>query len=841
MKDGLPVYLSGKLRPITLVVVAVCAFIAGGVLAGPPVLEWSKTFGRPNGGNIYYNSPCFDGAGNTFIQVENNQGNQIIKYDIAGNPVNTVSLPDASHSYRIAVDASGNIYAFSFQYDSSWTNCQLFVIKMSASGAQIWSVQRDLGYNFEPISILVDGGGNVYVLESQWSVSEGAVHKINSSGVYQWGRTHAQSFGEGSLYLDVAGNTYHAGGTDGNNLQAFIVKYNPSGVQQFESFYDYSTGIYDFVLASSASNPDIYLALTDWSSQVQVIKFNKTTGVQGAIGIYTALPALAAIYGAVVDLSGNVFVAGVYYATDSNLAILKFNPSLVPNPAGPVIYDGGMDEGGDSSLGLDPSGNVYAVFSGVEPCTFSMNSHIYVSKYTNALTSIWMKEYSAPANETIKIVAVDGSGNVCLAGQSGGEALLLEYDSGGTEIRHVLISDPAICSFMGVEAAYKSGEIYFAGEGYYRAAHDPASGIMFKSLKTVDGTPGAVNFEYSPFDDVSPGAIVVDEGGDIFLAANYWSSTTYNQEILVARLSPTGVTRWAFTWTSGSDDMASTMGLDSDGNLLVGLGYYGNTNNLGLLKISSSGNIIWSRKFNIGSAGTVVTGMAVKGTDAFISGFVELTGGPGGYSFNGFICHVGSAGDLVWKTEYANGLYSAFMGVAIAPTGKILVTGIELSADGLSGGELLAAYTPSGSLCWAQTYSGLNHLGDCLIPEPLYVGGADGDDASIQKFTGTVDDCVALGKFDTPLVTYPNPVKGDKLNVALQLDGPADEVTVDIYDSGFKRVYSGLWKNVAQMEGGVVIDGMKKLAPGLYLLKAQAKLAGGKQKKFAPIKVVIKR
>jgi uncharacterized repeat protein (TIGR01451 family) len=117
--------------------------------------------------------------------------------------------------------------------------------------------------------------------------------------------------------------------------------------------------------------------------------------------------------------------------------------------------------------------------------------------------------------------------------------------------------------------------------------------------------------------------------------------------------------------------------------------------------------------------------------------------------------------------------------------------------------------------------------------------GHDGAD-----LTGTLNTSTVLlieAVVTTPFIAYPNPARGDRLTVAIPLEEPAESVVVDIYDTGLQRVYSGAWKGVATAEGGVTIDGIRKLAPGLYLLKSRVRYRGGREKNFGPIKVMVRR
>jgi hypothetical protein len=88
---------------------------------------------------------------------------------------------------------------------------------------------------------------------------------------------------------------------------------------------------------------------------------------------------------------------------------------------------------------------------------------------------------------------------------------------------------------------------------------------------------------------------------------------------------------------------------------------------------------------------------------------------------------------------------------------------------------------------------------------------------------------------------FPNPAGQDTASLALPLDKDADEVTVDAYNTAFQRVYHATWKGVARTEGKVVMSGLAKWAPGAYIVRARAKLAGGGEQKFATVKLVIKR
>ncbi len=95
-------------------------------------------------------------------------------------------------------------------------------------------------------------------------------------------------------------------------------------------------------------------------------------------------------------------------------------------------------------------------------------------------------------------------------------------------------------------------------------------------------------------------------------------------------------------------------------------------------------------------------------------------------------------------------------------------------------------------------------------------------------------------KFEKPVVAYPNPVRGDRFNVVVNLETDAAEVVVEVYNTAYERVFRGVWRHVADSEN-LVISGVSRWGPGLYLLRVKARLVNGKEPKFPLGKVVIRR
>jgi hypothetical protein len=205
-----------------------------------------------------------------------------------------------------------------------------------------------------------------------------ATIKYNSSGVQQWS---ARYNGPGndvddafSIAVDSLGNVFVTGGSTGNgtNLDYATIKYNSTGVQQWVARYNGPGNNYD---------------------------------VGGCIK---------------VDGFGNIYVAGLStgIVTNCDYATIKYNSAGVQQWA--ARYNGpGNDVDEVSSLVIDGSGNVYVTGGSIGSGT---NLDYATLKYNSAGVQQWAARYNGTGNgyDYSSALAVDGSGNVYVAGYSMG-------------------------------------------------------------------------------------------------------------------------------------------------------------------------------------------------------------------------------------------------------------------------------------------------------------------------------------------------------------------------------------------------------------------------------------
>ncbi len=216
--------------------------------------EWAATY---NGLTTYAYDRAYDikyEGGYVFVTGESENASYdpdyfTIKYTDAGDTVWTARYNgpgDAfDRAYALAVDDYGNIYVTGESFDT-YTQSDYATIKYNSSGNIEWTAR----YNGpdsagdKATSIAVDVSGNVYVTGNSYAYepytpeNDYLTVKYNSSGVEEWnarydGTGHTQDFAL-AVTVDNAGFAYVTGGSTGNtSYEDFLtIKYAVTGIEE---------------------------------------------------------------------------------------------------------------------------------------------------------------------------------------------------------------------------------------------------------------------------------------------------------------------------------------------------------------------------------------------------------------------------------------------------------------------------------------------------------------------------------------------------------------------------------------------------------------------------------
>ena len=377
------------------------------------------------------------------------------------------------YGYYIAVDGSGNIYVAG-DSDATWGvspvraytgNSDAFVAKLFPTGGRIWNTFLGGSSVDEASGIAVDGSGNVYVAGTSmasWGSNivvpysagyDSFAAKLDTNGNLTW-NTFLGGSGEdygGAVAVDGSGNVYVAGrslATWGSHPvrlftadDAFVAKLKPAGGLDWNTFLGGSTGGDGAEAITVDGSGNIYVAgfsYGDWG----VSPIRAYTGSADAF-VAELFPAGGRIWntflggsgfdtanGIALDVSGNIYVAGTSDApwgnpvrptsgsTDTFAAKLSTNGSLTWN-----TFLGGSNNDDGYAIAVGGNGNVFVAGYSSAPWgnpsrPYSASSDGYAAQLSSTGSLAWNTFLGGSREDVGFGIAVDGSGNVYVAGQS---------------------------------------------------------------------------------------------------------------------------------------------------------------------------------------------------------------------------------------------------------------------------------------------------------------------------------------------------------------------------------------------------------------------------------------
>lgn len=594
--------------------------------AGTGAVTWAKNFGGSGAVAITY-AIAGDSSGNVLLggyfqnaslttpALSRIGGGDAFafKLDASGTPVWTKNFGGSgayAQASGIAVDSAGNVLLGGVFSNGNLTtpafsrigNHDAFAFKLDATnGTTTWAKNYGGSYASTNINaIAVDGSGNVYLggafdktlttpTLSPIGSNDAFAFKLDANGATTWSKHYGGGYPGGTVQVqasavDAAGNTYIAG-----NFQAASAQLGS-------------------VTLTQIGNQDAFAAKFDTSGTVL---WAKNFGGSGGANVQAS--------GIAVDGSGNVYLGGYFEGSmttpalpqigDSDAFAIKLNASGTTTWAKNFGGSGANVSG--STIAVDGSGNVYlgGSFQNANLTTPALtpigNNDAFAFKLNASGTTMWAKNFGGNGAYAYgKSIAVDGSGNVVLAGYfsdanlttplltqigsfdgfavklnaSGATTWAKSYGGNGAQVQ------------IYATAMDGSGNIYLGGNFYSTLTTPPLTPIggqdafAFK-LDTSGTTTWAKNFGGSNAAAYVT-AIAVDSSGNVFLGGSFDSSSLTTpaltkagaQDAFVFRLDTSGTITWNSSYGgSGANAGVQGIAVDSSGNVLLG-GYFSSAN-----------------------------------------------------------------------------------------------------------------------------------------------------------------------------------------------------------------------------------------------------------------------
>jgi uncharacterized delta-60 repeat protein len=248
-------------------------------------------------------------------------------------------------------------------------------------------------------------------------------------------------------------------------------------------------------------------------------------------------------------------------------------------------------------------------------------------------------------------------------------------------------------------------------------------------------------------------SVAIADNGDI-IAVGYTDSTdgeypkTHgpdNQDAVIARFTPTGDLIWAHSYGGSGYDFFTSVAVASNGDIIT-TGYTFSTDgdfpvrgdgfhrDALIARFTSTGDLIWAQALG-GDDEDYFQSVTVAGDgDSIAVGYTYSTDGDfpishGGSNPDAVIARFTTTGDIVWAQTYGGDSYDSFESVAVADNGDIIATGVTMSIDGdfpgtnESSDAVIARLTSTGDIVWAHALGGSS--------EDLFVSVAVADNGDI--------------------------------------------------------------------------------------------------------------
>jgi uncharacterized delta-60 repeat protein len=404
----------------------------------------------------------------------------------------------------LAIDGDGNVYVTGYSYDfgtyfdyttvkyDAFGN-QLWATRYNGPG----------NGSDRASSLAVDGDGNVYVTGKSWELATGwgyATAKYNGSGQQQWEARYnwapAQDWEDVAtcVTVDGEGNAYVTGGCDGGYA---TIKYNTDGQQQWVAIYSY--GVDAATGLAVDENGNVYVAGKEvdviYGYNYVLVKYNPAGQQQWWVNYNGPGDGADSASCFVLDNDGNVYITGSSFGTggaDMDYATIKYDSAGVRQWV--ARYDGlGNFNDFPYSLAVDGNGNVYVTGE-------SFGSANYYEDYATVKYDVngqqqWAARYNGPAfsADRARRITLGNEGSVYVTGQSGAistynDYTTIKYSATGQELWVVRYNGPGNSNEDAHGLAVDgSGNIYVTGESWWGTGptYDYAT-VKYNQAQAVD-------------------------------------------------------------------------------------------------------------------------------------------------------------------------------------------------------------------------------------------------------------------------------------------------------------------------------------------------------------------
>ncbi|MFA5034022.1 MAG: SBBP repeat-containing protein [bacterium] len=327
------------------------------------------------------------------------------------------------------------------------------------------------------------------------------------------------------------------------------------------------------------------------------------------------------------------------------------------------------------------------------------------------------------------------------------------------------------------------GNVYVTGRSYGLGTNYDYATIKYNSS---GDTMWVRRYNGPANSDDKASAIALDKNGNIYVTGYSYGSGT-DEDYVTIKYNSSGDTMWTrrYNGTGNGDDEAIAIALDGNGNIYVtgnsidsGTGY-----DYATIKYNSLGDTMWIRRYNgPGNSCDYATAIAVDGNgNAYVTGYGWCS-----VAYKYATIKYDSSGDTMWARIYGLGDDNEAIAIAVDSNGNVYVTGRSCEDCAT------IKYNSLGDTMWTRRYNGPGNGSDwarAIVLERngvVYVAGVSNYDYVTIKYDSSGDTMWAR-RYNENANDYANAI-------SLDTDGNV-YVTGQSYGSGTAYDYATIKYN----------------------------------------------
>ncbi len=658
--------------------------------SGAGVALWTNRYDSPGNGDDQAVAVVVDGSGNVFVagfSTGGSSGFSTIKYSGTGMPLWTNRYPgnDDDRLTGAAVDSAGNVFV------TGTIDLDYVTIAYSGAGAPLWTNRYDAGYGFydSAAAIAVDGSGKVFVTgesEDDGASYEFATVAYSGAGVPLWtnryngpDESHATA-----VAVDTNGNVFVTGASREAGGYAYAtIAYSGQGVPLWTNRYK---GL-DYVAHDD----------TDDTPRALAVDSSGNVFVTGSSVVFASIE---------YDPE-----SGYDYVYNADYVTIKYSGAGVALWTNRYNWAGHYDDKA-RAIALDSGGNVLVTGSSADGCCAWDYATI---KYSNDGVPLWTNRYGAVnLSDEAAAVAVDNNGTVFVTGSSRGNGAsvdyaTLAYSSGGALLWTNRYNDAANAFDEAVAVAVDgSGNVFVAGSSLGGSGSAEYSILAY----TSSGVPLWTNRYKGPNNGGAyVSGLALDGNGNVFVTGHSFEGGTWDYTTI--KYSGAGVPLWTNRYDGGSFNFCVALAVDGSGNVFVtGYSEGAGGHDYVTIKYSGSGMPLWTNRYDTppgsdsDSDSDSPTAMAVDSTGSVIVTGRAYKNGDEQYA----TIKYSGAGMPLWTNYHGrqpgDGTLHRPNAVAVDGGNNVFVTGRSAYRGGY--GYATIKYSAAGLPLWTNRYVSAN-------------------------------------------------------------------------------------------------------------------------------------